>query len=283
MEILDADDGFYCGIEIRFANVAILLHFAFGREQHGYTDGMDAEQRKRIDQTQRAMSASALDVLNERIVGCERCPRLRAHCAEVARVKRRQWREWEYWGKPVPSFGDALARVVVVGLAPGAHGSNRTGRPFTGDGSGEFLYPVLYETGFASQPVASSRDDGLKLNDMWITAAARCAPPGNKPAPEELRNCAAWLDAELALLPRRKVVVCLGRIALDACVGSMRRTGHLPASTRPVFGHGAVHRLEGGLSLVASYHPSLQNTNTGKLTRPMFLSVFQRARELAEA
>uniref|UniRef100_E6QJR3 Type-5 uracil-DNA glycosylase n=1 Tax=mine drainage metagenome TaxID=410659 RepID=E6QJR3_9ZZZZ len=183
----------------------------------------------------------------------------------------------------MPSFGDPLARVLVVGLAPGAHGSNRTGRPFTGDGSGDFLYPVLYEAGFASQPVASRREDGLGLDDLWITAAARCAPPGNKPTPQELRNCAPWLDEEIALLPRMRVVVCLGRIAFDACLGSMQRSGSLPASPRPMFGHGVVHRLQGGLSMIASYHPSLQNTNTGKLTRPMFLSVFQRARELAEA
>jgi len=230
-----------------------------------------------------SLNALDLNALNQRIVACERCPRLREHCAEVARVKRRQWRDWEYWGRPVPSFGDPLARVLVVGLAPGAHGSNRTGRPFTGDGSGDFLYPVLYEAGFASQPVASRREDGLGLDDLWITAAARCAPPGNKPTPQELRNCAPWLDEEIALLPRMRVVVCLGRIAFDACLGSMQRSGSLPASPRPMFGHGVVHRLQGGLSMIASYHPSLQNTNTGKLTRPMFLSVFQRARELAEA
>jgi len=226
--------------------------------------------------------AAALEELNARIIACEKCPRLREYDAEIARVRRRQYRECDYWGKPVPSFGDARARVLILGLAPGAHGSNRTGRPFTGDGSGNFLYPVLYETGYASQPNAVSRDDGMKLHDLWITAAARCAPPGNKPTPEELRNCGPWLDAELALLRRLRVVVCLGKIAFDALLAHAQRGGEMKSRAGYVFRHGAEYTLPGGLHAIASYHPSLQNTNTGKLTRPMFLAIFRRAREIAE-
>jgi len=222
-----------------------------------------------------------LEVLNARIVDCERCTRLRAYCAEVAARRRKAYAEWVYWGKPVPSFGDERARVLVLGLAPGAHGSNRTGRPFTGDGSGDFLYPVLYETGFASQPKAVSRDDGMQLPGLWISAVVRCAPPDNKPTPEEQRNCAAWLDEELRFLADLRVVVCLGRIAFDGLLGWARRTGQLPARGSYPFGHGAEFALPNGLTVIASYHPSLQNTNTGKLTRPMFLDIFKRARNAA--
>ncbi len=225
---------------------------------------------------------TTLAALNTRIVSCELCPRLRVHCTEVARTRRRAYLDWEYWGRPVPSFGDPKARVMALGLAPGAHGSNRTGRPFTGDGSGDFLYPVLHEAGFASQPKAASRDDGMKLNGLWITAVARCAPPGNKPTPEELRNCAPWLDQEMALLPDLRVVVCLGRIAFDGLLGHVARTAELKRRAGFDFAHGAEHKLPGGLIAIASYHPSLQNTNTGKLTRAMLLNVFKRARRLAE-
>jgi uracil-DNA glycosylase len=228
-----------------------------------------------------ASAKIALDALNERIIACDRCPRLRAHCTEVARVRRRAYADWEYWGRPVPSFGDPNARVLALGLAPGAHGSNRTGRPFTGDGSGDFLYPVLHEAAFASQPKAVSRDDGMKLFDLWICSVARCAPPGNKPSLEELRNCAPLLDDELSLLTNLRVVVCLGRIAFDGLLAHERRTGSLPQRSTFVFGHGAEYTLPSGLHAIASYHPSLQNTNTGKLTRPMFLEVFLRARKLA--
>jgi uracil-DNA glycosylase family 4 len=227
--------------------------------------------------------ASPLDSLNARIVACERCPRLREYCAEVARTRRRAYLNCDYWGRPVPSFGDPQASILVLGLAPGAHGSNRTGRPFTGDGSGDFLFPVLHEAGFASQPKAVSREDGLTLSGMWISAVVRCAPPGNKPSPEEQRNCAPWLDEEIALLHNLKVVVCLGKIAFDGFLGYRARTGR-PAShsgARPGFGHAVEYELEDGLHLLGSYHPSLQNTNTGKLTRPMFLEVFARARALA--
>lgn len=225
--------------------------------------------------------ATSLDALNRLIVECELCPRLRAHCAEVARVRRRAYSEWEYWGRPVPSFGDPEARVLALGLAPGAHGSNRTGRPFTGDGSGDFLYPVLHEARFASQPQALSRDDGMVLKDLWITSVARCAPPGNKPAPQELRNCAPWVDQEMALLRHLRVVVCLGKIAFDGLLAHEHRCGSTIVRAGYTFAHGAEYTLPSGLTAIASYHPSLQNTNTGKLTRPMFLKIFQRARQLA--
>jgi uracil-DNA glycosylase len=228
--------------------------------------------------------ASSLDSradLNAQIINCERCPRLRVYCAEIARVKRRAYLDKEYWGRPVPSFGDPMARVWIVGLAPGAHGSNRTGRPFTGDGSGDFLYPVLYDTGFASQPKAISRDDGMKLFSLWISSVVRCAPPGNKPTPGEQRNCAPWLDEEVALLRNLRVVVCLGKIAFDGFLSQQLRAGNIAARSKFQFRHGAEYALPAGVTLLASYHPSLQNTNTGKLTRVMFLDIFRRARVLS--
>ena len=225
---------------------------------------------------------SPLAALNDRIVACERCPSLRTYCAEVARIRKKAYRDWEYWGKPVPSFGDPQAHVLALGLAPGAHGSNRTGRPFTGDGSGDFLYPVLHETRFASQPKAVSRNDGMQLTDLWISAVVRCAPPANKPTPEEQRNCAPWLDEEIALLKNLRVVVCLGKIAFDGFLAHAVRTGLLKARTGFTFSHGAEYTLPNGLKVIATYHPSLQNTNTGKLTRPMFVEIFKRARQLAE-
>jgi uracil-DNA glycosylase family 4 len=226
---------------------------------------------------------SPLVALNDRIVACERCTNLRAYCAEVARVRKKAYRDWEYWGKPVPSFGDPNARVLALGLAPGAHGSNRTGRPFTGDGSGDFLFPVLYEAGFASQPKAVSRDDGMKLTDLWISAVVRCAPPANKPTPEEQRNCAPWLDEEIGLLKNLRVIVCLGKIAFDGLLAHAVRTGMLKARTGFTFSHGGEYTMPNGLQVIATYHPSLQNTNTGKLTRPMFAEIFTRARELAKS
>ena len=189
--------------------------------------------------------------------------------------------DWDYWGRPVPSFGDEKARVLALGLAPGAHGSNRTGRPFTGDGSGDFLYPVLHETGFASQPNAVSRDDGMKLTGLWINSVVRCAPPGNKPTPDELRRCAHWLDEEMKLLKHLRVVVCLGRIAFDGLLAYEQRKGQLVSRNGFAFAHGAEYKLPDGLTVITSYHPSLQNTNTGKLTRAMFIKVFKRARKLA--
>ena len=224
----------------------------------------------------------SLQSLNARIIECALCPRLRAHCAEVAATRRRAYAEWEYWGRPVPSFGDPKARVLILGLAPGAHGSNRTGRPFTGDGSGDFLYPILHETGFASQPNATSRDDGMQLTDLWITSVGRCAPPANKPTPQELRNCAPWIDQEIALLKHLRVVVCLGRIAFDGLLAHLHRTGKITSRSGFAFAHGAEYTLPSGLHILASFHPSLQNTNTGRLTRSMFRSIFLRARKLAE-
>ena len=225
----------------------------------------------------------ALAELEARIIHCVRCPRLRSHCAEVARIRKRMWSDWEYWGKPVPSFGDPMARLLLVGLAPGAHGSNRTGRHFTGDGSGDFLYPALYESGFASQPKASSREDGLRLKDLWITAVARCAPPGNRPLPAELANCAPFLDEEIALLPRLKGMLALGKIAFDGLVAHLVRTGQIARRGPLHFGHGVCYSIPGERFLMASYHPSLQNTNTGKLTLPMLLTVLDDARRRIEA
>ena len=196
-------------------------------------------------------------------------------------MRRRAYADCEYWGKPVPSFGDPRARVMALGLAPGAHGSNRTGRIFTGDGSGYFLYPVLHEAGFASQPRAVSHDDGMKLTDLWISALVRCAPPANKPAPEEQRNCAPFLDEEIGLLRNLRVVVCLGKIAFDGFLAHARRSGQLASRSGVAFAHGAEFTLPNGVAVMASYHPSQQNTNTGKLTRPMLLKIFLRARELA--
>jgi uracil-DNA glycosylase family 4 len=223
---------------------------------------------------------ATLDELNARVIACNQCARLREHCEDVATVRRRAYADWEYWGRPVPSFGDPRASVLLLGLAPGAHGSNRTGRPFTGDGSGDFLYPVLCEAGFASQPSATSREDGMQLRDMWITSVARCAPPGNKPTTEELRNCAPWLDEEMRLLTELRVVVCLGRIAFDGLMNWARRKEIVLSRSGFIFAHGAERELPNGMTVITSYHPSLQNTNTGKLTRSMFLEVFKRARAI---
>lgn len=228
-------------------------------------------------------NAPALAALNARIIACNRCERLRAYCLEVAQVKRRAYIDCTYWGRPVPSFGDPQARVLIVGLAPGAHGSNRTGRPFTGDGSGNFLYPILYDAGFASQPHATALDDGLRLHDLWITSVVRCAPPANKPLPQELANCAPFLDEEIAALGNLRVVVCLGKIGFDGFTQHLLRARKIPSRAALKFAHGAEYALPGGLVLLASYHPSLQNTNTGKLTPAMFLAIFRRARELAQA
>jgi uracil-DNA glycosylase len=201
---------------------------------------------------------------------------------QIAREKRRAYRDCEYWGKPVPGFGDPEARVLIMGLAPGAHGSNRTGRPFTGDASGNFMYPVLYETGFANQPTATACGDGLELRDLYITAAARCAPPDNKPLPSELANCAPFLDREIEGLRRLKVVVALGKIGFDAYLNFARRRGLVKSKAAYVFGHGAKYALPDGKILLASYHPSNQNTQTGKLTKPMFLNIFKQAARLAD-
>jgi uracil-DNA glycosylase family 4 len=203
-----------------------------------------------------------------------------AYREEIGRVKRRAYLDWDYWARPVPGFGDANARVLILGLAPGAHGSNRTGRPFTGDGSGYFMYPVLYATGFASQPNATSRDDGMKLTDAYITAVVRCAPPANKPTPEEIANCAHFLDAELGALKKVKVVVALGKIGFDGYLNYLRRQGVIQTRAPYQFGHGVEYRMPNGITLLGTYHPSMQNTNTGKLTEGMFRKIFERARAI---
>lgn len=224
-----------------------------------------------------------LPVLQKKIIRCQLCPRLRTHCAEIARVKRRAYRDQEYWGKPVPSFGDPNARLLILGLAPGAHGANRTGRIFTGDRSGDYLYRVLHATGFANQPSSVSRDDGLELIDAYITASARCAPPDNKPELEELANCRPYLEHELRLLPNVRVVVALGRIAFDTYLRILRDRGSIDRRGPFVFGHGAVHEMPVPLpTLISSFHPSQQNTSTGRLTEPMLRSVFEAARRFAQ-
>jgi uracil-DNA glycosylase family 4 len=220
--------------------------------------------------------------LNRELVDCRLCPRLVKHCTTIAREKRRAYLDWEYWGKPVPGFGDPQARILLLGLAPGAHGSNRTGRMFTGDSSGNFLYPVLHAAGLASQPTSVKVGDGLKLHDAYITAAVRCAPPENKPSPDEIACCSQFLDRELALLKRVRVVVGLGRIGFEAYLNHLLRRGEIDSRRPYAFGHAAEYRMPDGRWFVASYHPSNQNTQTGKLTRPMFESIFARARELAD-
>jgi len=253
---------------------------------------------------------SELDEVQRQVIVCKRCPRLLRYCRKVAREKRRRFQDEEYWGKPVPSFGDPAARLLIVGLAPGAHGSNRTGRMFTGDRSGEFLYRALYEAGLANQSEACSADDGLNLRGCYITAVGRCAPPQNKPRPEELRNCQPYLEKELELLTRVRAVLALGRIAFDTYLklvsqrsaglpaksgtgqpGTKRSAGpacgtgrlHAPCGPeghRYTFAHGASYRLPDGLPrLFASYHPSQQNTQTGRLTAAMFRHVLEDIRE----
>jgi len=223
-----------------------------------------------------------LKVLNAEVVACTRCPRLVLYREQIARQKRRAYRNHEYWGKPVPGFGDPNARVLVLGLAPGAHGSNRTGRPFTGDASGNFMYPVLYETGFANQPTVTDRNDGLILTDLYITAAARCAPPDNKPLPQELANCAPFLEREIEGLKNLRVIVALGRIGFEAYLNYLMRRKVIASKREYEFRHGADYLLPEGRALLASYHPSNQNTQTGKLTRPMFMEIFLEARRLAD-
>jgi uracil-DNA glycosylase len=229
-----------------------------------------------------AAMPDALAVLNREIVKCTLCPRLVAYREQVGREKRRAYREHEYWARPVPGFGDARARVLILGLAPGAHGSNRTGRPFTGDASGKFMYPILYKTGFASQPHAVSRDDGLRLIDCYITAAVRCAPPDNKPLLLELQNCSQYLDRELAILKEMKVVVALGKIGFDSYLSHLKRTRQVQRTSAYKFAHAAAYEMPNGITLLASYHPSNQNTATGKLTATMFEAIFRQAKRIAD-
>ena len=220
--------------------------------------------------------------LEKRIIACEGCPRLRAHCREIARVKRRQFRDQDYWGKPVPGFGDPEARLLIVGLAPAAHGANRTGRMFTGDQSGLWLYRAIHQAGFSNSPVSESREDGLRLRDCYITTAARCAPPENKPLPEELERCGAHLAQELSELKRVRVFLALGRVALNALWRQLPDEIK-PTRTLPAFAHEAEIPLKDGRLIVCSYHPSQQNTFTGLLTEPMFDRVFDVSRKRLES
>ena len=224
------------------------------------------------------MSKSGLATLERKIESCRLCPRLVAHRERVARAKTRRFADQTYWGKPVPGLGDVRARLIVIGLAPAAHGANRTGRMFTGDRSGDWLYEALHRFGFANQATSVDRNDGLRLRDTFVTASARCAPPGNKPTREELARCRPYLLAELGLLTRMRVVIALGRIAFDTFLGAWHEAGHSIAKPRPRFRHGESARLDGDVLLLASYHPSQQNTFTGKLTRAMFHRVFRKAR-----
>jgi uracil-DNA glycosylase family 4 len=229
----------------------------------------------------REVSRRLADV-SHAITSCERCPRLREHCRSVARVRKRAFRDEVYWGKPVPGFGDPAARLLLVGLAPAAHGANRTGRVFTGDGaagSGDFLMSALHQTGFASMSTSARADDGLQLRDTYISMAVRCAPPQNKPTPEEIARCQVHLDAEVDALPNVRVVVALGKIAHDAWLQRLKRQG-VKVTPRPPFAHGSVARFDGAPILVGCYHPSRQNTNTGKLTPQMMVDVFRTARRL---
>jgi uracil-DNA glycosylase family 4 len=223
--------------------------------------------------------ATAPEDLNRRIIACRRCPRLVEYRQRVAREKRRAYRDQEYWGRPVPSVGDPAARVVLVSLAPGAHGSNRTGRMFTGDGSGDFLTPALHRAGFANQATSISRDDGLQLRDLFILAIVHCAPPGNRPLPEEIANCRPYLRAHLRLLPRVRVMIALGKLAFDGLLAALDEEGAGVPRPRPTFAHGAEAAV-GAYTLLASYHPSLQNTQTGRLSAAMLDDVLHQARRI---
>jgi uracil-DNA glycosylase family 4 len=226
--------------------------------------------------------AASLAALSASVIRCRACSRLVEWRERVAREKKREFRDWEYWGRPVPGFGDPEARLLLVGLAPAAHGANRTGRMFTGDASGSWLYEALHRVGFANQPNSLSRDDGLHLTDCYIAAAARCAPPANKPTPAELETCRPYLEAELRLLTRLRVVIGLGRIGHETWLKAGGWWARLSPRDRPPFAHGAEATLPDGVTLIASYHPSRQNTNTGKLTRRMWEAVFRRARGLLD-
>jgi uracil-DNA glycosylase family 4 len=225
---------------------------------------------------------SSLRAVERAIVACERCSRLRTHCRAVASKRPLRFRGQVYWGLPVPGFGDPRARMVVIGLAPAAHGGNRTGRVFTGDSSGSWLYEALHRYGWANQPDSTGRDDSLELTDVYVTAAARCAPPANKPTPAEFAHCREYLEAELALLRDVRLTVTLGRLAHDQWLKASGWFERLRPGERPAFAHGAEQRLPDGNWLMSSYHPSRQNTNTGRLTRDMWHAVFKRARALLD-
>jgi uracil-DNA glycosylase family 4 len=223
-------------------------------------------------------TATQLHVLNRKIISCRKCPRLVRYREQVAHEKRRAYRDWDYWGRPVPGFGDPSAKLLILGLAPAAHGGNRTGRVFTGDRSGDFLYKILYRAGFANQPTSTRREDGLELSDAYVAAAVRCAPPANKPLPSEIRNCRPYLETELDLLEPR-AVLALGGIAFRTYLDALKDRGAIPSRALYEFRHGASYQLPGSLPrLFASYHPSQQNTFTGKLTEAMFLRLLRQIR-----
>ena len=226
--------------------------------------------------------SDSLSRLNQEITACRRCPRLVAWREKVAREKTKRYETEKYWGRPVPGFGDAEARVLLVGLAPAAHGGNRTGRVFTGDRSGDWLFRALHKAGFANQPESLHRKDGLELSDCYVSASARCAPPDNRPEPDEFANCRPFLLRELRLLSRVRVVVGLGKIGFDHAYQALCEVRGHEAQGRPHFGHGAEFRLDPELCLLGSFHPSQQNTFTGKLTEDMFDSVFARVRALLD-
>lgn len=231
------------------------------------------------------MSAKGIAAITREVIACTKCRELRAYCEQVAAEKKRAYRDWTYWGKPVPAFGDPNARVMLVGLAPGAHGSNRTGRMFTGDSSGDFLYPALHRAGFATQPCAVCADDGLELRDCFITAAQRCAPPQNKPTPRQLRRCFPYLVRELEELTKVRVIVGLGAIGTKAAIDALGESGYAIEPQRWRFGHGTeilARKNKRTIAVIASFHPSRQNTNTGKLTAAMFDRIFARANALLE-
>ncbi len=223
---------------------------------------------------------SAAKSLEQRIVGCTACDRMRAHCHEIATTKKKMFSEWQYWGRPVPNFGDPNAEFVIVGLAPAAHGANRTGRMFTGDQSGVWLYRALYKAGFASQAESTARDDGLHLTRCLITAVCHCAPPDNKPTPDEIMNCSGFLDETFEIARNKKVILCLGQIAWQNVWKLLVRQGMAKVAERVEFAHGAEATLSNGIRVLASYHPSQQNTFTGKLTEPEFDKIFFRCRDL---
>jgi uracil-DNA glycosylase family 4 len=224
------------------------------------------------------VNPSTLDELQAEVIGCRRCARLVRWREAAARMPPRRYAGQDYWAKPLPGFGDPAARLLIVGLAPAAHGGNRTGRMFTGDRSGDWLYGALHAAGFANQANSDHRDDGLKLNDCYITAAVHCAPPANKPALQEFRRCRPFLVRELKLFTTARVVIALGKIAFDSFLAAYQENGGVISKPRPKFGHGATAILPDGIRLICSYHPSQQNTFTGKLTRPMFQSIFDQAR-----
>jgi uracil-DNA glycosylase family 4 len=226
---------------------------------------------------------TSLRLLQATVVNCRRCPRLVSYREHVARKKVRRYRDEAYWGRPIPSWGPRSARLLIVGLAPAAHGGNRTGRIFTGDRSGDFLFRALHRAGFANRAQSERRGDGLRLHECYITAAVRCAPPANKPLPEELATCRQFLVQELQLLPRVRVVIALGRIAFDAFLRAWDQAGRPVPDPRPRFGHGSAAVLPGGIVLLASYHPSQQNTQTGRLSPAMFQRIFTLARRHVEA